>query len=164
MKRHLNSILLVSVIFSILLYCCGMGRITKERCEKIEQLSAPMTGIEKLFVDTSYGDIKIKGADTNDCNVSAKVTAQSPDSNQAKSLAEQTKITFEKEANTIFIRAQKPAIPKNPTTRVLNGHYPNANNPQLAIEYSIPEKGWTLVEILDQISELDEHAVGEDPV
>jgi hypothetical protein len=45
---------------------------------------------------------------------------------------------------------KKPSIPERPTTRVLNQHYPNANNPQLAIEYSIPERGWTLVEILDQ--------------
>jgi hypothetical protein len=45
---------------------------------------------------------------------------------------------------------KKPNIPERPTTRALNQHYPNANNPQLAIEYSIPEKGWALVEILDQ--------------
>lgn len=45
---------------------------------------------------------------------------------------------------------KKPGIPERPTTRALNQHYPNANNPQLAIEYSIPEKGWTMVEILDQ--------------
>ena len=42
------------------------------------------------------------------------------------------------------------SIPAKPTTRVLNQHYPNANNPQLAIEYSVPESGWVLVEILDE--------------
>lgn len=41
-------------------------------------------------------------------------------------------------------------IPEKPETRVLNQHYPNANNPQLAIEFSVPETGWVLVEILDQ--------------
>ncbi len=45
---------------------------------------------------------------------------------------------------------KRSSIPERPTTRVLNQHYPNANNPHLAIEYSIPERGWTLVEILDQ--------------
>jgi hypothetical protein len=44
----------------------------------------------------------------------------------------------------------KLSIPAKPTMRVLNQHYPNANNPQLAIEYSVPETGWVLVEILDQ--------------
>ena len=35
-------------------------------------------------------------------------------------------------------------------TRALNQHYPNTNNPQLAIEFSVPERGWALVEIVDQ--------------
>jgi hypothetical protein len=43
-----------------------------------------------------------------------------------------------------------PSIPAKPTTRVLNEHYPNANNPRVAIEYSIPARGWALVEILDR--------------
>jgi hypothetical protein len=41
-------------------------------------------------------------------------------------------------------------IPAKPTTHVLNQHYPNANNPQLALEFSVPQKGWALVEILDE--------------
>jgi len=49
------------------------------------------------------------------------------------------------------VSERKLIIPAKPTTRVLNQHYPNANNPQLAIEFSIPETGWVLVEILDQI-------------
>ena len=91
----------------------GMGRLVKERYERIEQVSAQLTGIEQLSVDTSYGDIKIKGADTNDCNVSAKITAQAPTTDEAKSLAEQTKITLELQGKTIFVRAQKPEMKKN---------------------------------------------------
>jgi hypothetical protein len=48
------------------------------------------------------------------------------------------------------VNEKKLSIPAKPTTRVLNQHYPNANNPQLAIEFSVPERGWVLVEILDQ--------------
>jgi hypothetical protein len=48
------------------------------------------------------------------------------------------------------VSERKLSIPAKPATRVLNQHYPNANNPQLAIEYSVPETGWVLVEILDQ--------------
>ncbi len=48
------------------------------------------------------------------------------------------------------VNEKKLGIPARPTTRVLNQHYPNGNNPQLAIEFSIPEKGWVLVEILDE--------------
>ena len=48
------------------------------------------------------------------------------------------------------VSERKSSIPAKPTTRVLDQHYPNANNPQLAIEFSVPERGWVLVEILDQ--------------
>jgi len=48
------------------------------------------------------------------------------------------------------VNEEKLSIPPRPTTRVLNEHYPSANNPQLAIEFSVPERGWVLVEILDQ--------------
>ncbi len=44
----------------------------------------------------------------------------------------------------------KPHIPASPATRVLNQHYPNAYNPQMAIEFSVPEKGPVYVDILDQ--------------
>jgi hypothetical protein len=37
------------------------------------------------------------------------------------------------------VSEKKLSIPAKPTTRVLNQHYPNANNPQLAIEFSVPE-------------------------
>ncbi len=33
---------------------------------------------------------------------------------------------------------------------MLNQHYPNAKNPQLAIELSVPRRGWALVEVLDR--------------
>jgi hypothetical protein len=48
------------------------------------------------------------------------------------------------------VSEKKLRIPAKPATRVLNQHYPNANNPQLAIEFSVPARGWVLVEILDQ--------------
>jgi DUF4097 and DUF4098 domain-containing protein YvlB len=88
----------------------GMGRLVRERYERIERVSSPATGIEQLSVDTSYGDIKIKGADTGDCNVSAKITAQAPNTNEAKSLAEQTKITLQVQGKALFVRAQKPEM------------------------------------------------------
>jgi len=42
-----------------------------------------------------------------------------------------------------------PSVPSKPAMRVLNAHYPSSNNPQLAIEFSVPETGWVLVEVLD---------------
>jgi hypothetical protein len=50
----------------------------------------------------------------------------------------------------------KPSIPAKPTTRVLNQHYPNAYNSQLAIEFSVPKKGPVYIDILDQNGQLIE--------
>ena len=47
------------------------------------------------------------------------------------------------------VSEKKLNIPAKPTMRVLNQHYPNANNPQVAIEFSVPGRGWVLVEVLD---------------
>jgi len=48
------------------------------------------------------------------------------------------------------VNEKRLGIPAKPTTRALNQHYPNANSPQLAIEFSVPDRGWALVEILNQ--------------
>jgi hypothetical protein len=48
------------------------------------------------------------------------------------------------------VSEKKLTIPAKPTSRVLDQHIPSANTPQLAIEFSVPERGWVMVEILDQ--------------
>ena len=48
------------------------------------------------------------------------------------------------------VNEEKIGIPAKPATRVFHQQYPNANNRQLAIEFGVPERGWVLVEILDQ--------------
>jgi hypothetical protein len=47
------------------------------------------------------------------------------------------------------VSERKRSIPPKPTARALSRHWPNAASPQLAIEYSVPEKGRARVEILD---------------
>jgi hypothetical protein len=113
MKLFLKVLVLVAV--AAILIACGvyyMGRLTKEQYEKTQQLWTPAASIRKLSVETSYGEIKIKGDVTADCNVSAKITANAPTTEEAKSLAEQTKITLETKDGVLYIRAQKPEMKK----------------------------------------------------
>jgi len=42
------------------------------------------------------------------------------------------------------------SLPKAPGARLLNQHYPNTNNPQVAIEIAVPESGPVYMGILDQ--------------
>jgi hypothetical protein len=72
-----------------------------------------MAGLEQISVDTSFGEITIKGADTTDCNVTAKITGQAPTADEAKSLAEQTQIKLETNGKTLVIKAEKPHVKHN---------------------------------------------------
>jgi len=48
------------------------------------------------------------------------------------------------------VSEEKLNIPSRPTSRIINQNYPAAYKPQLVIEYSVPEKGNVLVEVLDR--------------
>jgi hypothetical protein len=48
------------------------------------------------------------------------------------------------------VSEKKLSIPAKPTTRVLNQHYPNAKQSAIGHRVQRPERGWALVEILDQ--------------
>ena len=76
-------------------------------------MSAAMAGIERISVDTSFGDIKINGADTTDCNVTARITGHAPTAEEAKQLAEQTQIKLETDGKTLVVRADKPHLKHN---------------------------------------------------
>jgi DUF4097 and DUF4098 domain-containing protein YvlB len=117
MKRHIVSLLLIIYFIGIIVavsgccICWSWGG--QERYERTESLSAPMAGLERISVDTSFGDVKINGADTADCSVVAKITGNAPTTEEAKQLAEQTQIKLETEGNTLVIRAEKPNLKHN---------------------------------------------------
>ena len=48
------------------------------------------------------------------------------------------------------VKEAKLSIPAKPAARLLNQHYPNANNPQVAFEVGVPETGPVYMGILDQ--------------
>jgi DUF4097 and DUF4098 domain-containing protein YvlB len=73
-----------------------------------------MVGLEKISVDTSFGEIKISGSETADCNVTARITGQASTVEEAKQLAEQTKIKLETDGKTLVIKAEKPYQAEKP--------------------------------------------------
>lgn len=117
MKGYLPVTLLACCVLVAAVTVCGccinFGWWNQERYERIEQASAAMAEAEQISVDTSFGEITITGADTNDCNVTAKITGQAPTADEARSLAEQTHITLETEGKTLVVRAEKPHLRNN---------------------------------------------------
>jgi DUF4097 and DUF4098 domain-containing protein YvlB len=117
MNYRLASLLLAGLALGVIITVCGccinFGWWNQERYERTEQTSAAMAEAEQISVDTSFGEITISGAETNDCNVTAKITGQAPTTDEAKSLAEQTHIKLETQGKTLVVKAEKPHVRNN---------------------------------------------------
>ncbi|MGA2093819.1 MAG: DUF4097 family beta strand repeat-containing protein [Sedimentisphaerales bacterium] len=85
-----------------------LGFWGQKQYQKIERVSAPVSGIEAISVKTDSGDITFTVADTNDCNVTATITAQSFKADDAGRLAEQTRVKLELEGNSVQVMVEKP--------------------------------------------------------
>jgi DUF4097 and DUF4098 domain-containing protein YvlB len=81
--------------------------------ERAEQLSASMAGLEQIKIDTSFGNVKITGADTTECNVTAEINGEAPTLAEAQQLAEQTKITLVIENKILVFKVEKPTLSSN---------------------------------------------------
>ena len=117
MKPRLASLLfvggIIGIIFAIGSCCIHINSQPQEHYERTENLSVSMAGIKQIKVDTSFGDVKIVGSDTSECSVAAKITGNAPTKEEAKQLAEDTKIKFETEGATLVIKAEKPSHKNN---------------------------------------------------
>jgi DUF4097 and DUF4098 domain-containing protein YvlB len=107
------TVILIAAALTITGCCICCNWHSQEHYEKAESLSAPMTGIEQLQVDTSFGEVVITGADTAECNVSAKIRGGSPTTDEAKQLVEQTKITLQPQGKILIIKIDKPFLKNN---------------------------------------------------
>jgi DUF4097 and DUF4098 domain-containing protein YvlB len=117
MKYRITTLLTAGIFVGVIITLCGccinFGWFEQKHYERTEQVSTPMQETPQISVDTSFGDVTITGADTNDCNVTAKITGQAPTADEAQTLAEQTHIKFKTEGNTLVIEAEKPHLKKN---------------------------------------------------
>jgi DUF4097 and DUF4098 domain-containing protein YvlB len=90
------------------------GWPAKEHYETTVQLSASMAGLEQIKIDTSFGSVKITGADdATECNATATINGQAPTVDEARQLAEQTKITFSTEGKVLVFKVEKPNVSGN---------------------------------------------------
>ncbi|MGA2323866.1 MAG: DUF4097 family beta strand repeat-containing protein [Sedimentisphaerales bacterium] len=116
MRKYLPVTLLACclVLTALICGCCMCwGWPVKMHYERTEQLSASMAGIEQIKIDTSFGDVKIRGADTTECKAIAKINGQAPTLEEARQLAEQTKITLETEGKVLVFKVEKPTLKNN---------------------------------------------------
>jgi len=116
MRRYLPVTILACclVLTSLVCGCCMCwGWPAKAHYERTEQLSASMARLEQIKIDTSFGNVKIIGADTTECSVTAEINGQAPPLEEAKQLAEQTKITLVTEGKVLVFKVEKPTLSNN---------------------------------------------------
>ncbi len=89
------------------------GWPAKEHYERTEELLASMAGVEQIKIDTSFGSVKITGADTTECKAIATINGQAPTLEEARQLAEQTKITLFTEGKVMVFKVEKPSMNNN---------------------------------------------------
>ncbi|MHC4389130.1 MAG: DUF4097 family beta strand repeat-containing protein [Planctomycetota bacterium] len=117
MRNNWQAKTLVSFLVCLLIVITGCtigpGSCCRSKYERTEQLSAPMTNLQAIDVETGFGSIKVVGGDVTDCRVKADISAQAPTDEEAKQLAEEVKIKITPLGKTLNIAVDKPKTRNN---------------------------------------------------
>ncbi len=108
-KKYAVPLLLCSLLataFSI--GCGGTDDSCKAKYEKTEHLSAPLASGQTLYLQNNVGEITITGADVEDCDVTAKITAKATTEEKAQKLAEEVRIKLQPQDNELYIKIEQP--------------------------------------------------------
>lgn len=110
----------------------GCGTIPLAKYTRTVQLSAPLSAGSTFAAQTHNGSITVNGAETPDCNVTAKITARAGSDEDAKKLAEETKITLEPFGDKLTAKIQRPPRIMNQSVSVsLDVTVPNKSDLEL---------------------------------
>ena len=113
--------------------CINIGCLPQEKYQRTIQLSAPLSPGSNFATQTHNGSITITGADVADCNITATITARATTAEDAKKLAEQTKIKLESQADKLTAKIQEPVRLNNRSVSVnLDVTVPNRTGLELA--------------------------------
>lgn len=78
------------------------------KSERTVHLSAPLPAGSLFATETRNGSITISGADVADCNLTARITARATNEQDARELAEKTKIKLEPSGDGLIARIEMP--------------------------------------------------------
>jgi hypothetical protein len=82
----------------------------RAKFERTVELQQPMRAGGTLVVSTSSGSIETTGQDTDQVQVTAKITARAATEEEAQELAEQVEIRFQDAGDKLEIKADKPTL------------------------------------------------------
>jgi DUF4097 and DUF4098 domain-containing protein YvlB len=114
------------------------GWAMRAKYERTVQLSAPLEPDSTFAAQTHNGSITIEGAEVADCNLTATITAHAVTEEDAKKVAEETKVTLEPLGNSplrgkLTAKVEKPSYLRNCSVSVsFNVTVPNQTNLELS--------------------------------
>lgn len=88
--------------------CINIGCWPQAKYRRTDNLSAELKPGSTVAVRTSFGSIKIAGADINRCDVTAKICVQACSEEEAKEIADKVQIQLEPTGETLNIKVDKP--------------------------------------------------------
>ena len=116
MERHVRALprRIIWVFLSVGAACvmtapgCEFGSIPRKQAKRTEQLSSALSGTGSLTATTHNGSITVRGEDTQECKVTALISAWAATEEEAQQLAEEVKVTLERSADALTVKIDKP--------------------------------------------------------
>jgi hypothetical protein len=93
--------------------CCIHISGTQARAQRQDSLSAPLTQGSTLTVRTDFGSITVRGADVNECRVTAEVTANAPTEQEAQQILDKVRAVLEPAGGGLSLKVDKPSLGGN---------------------------------------------------
>lgn len=114
-----KQVLSLVVLGGFMLSGCGVSFSGfKAKALRDEGVSAPLASGEVLTADTSFGGIKIRGADVQTCEVQAHIQVQAGTQEKADALLEEVFVVLESKGNGLALRVDKPNLGHNESVGV----------------------------------------------
>ena len=111
MRKSVHLICLCLTVGAVAMFITGCSFHTpSHKYEKTIEVAATMSPGRVLSATTSNGNIKVLGTDAANCTVKAKITARGWSDEEAKTVADQVKITIVDTGNKTDIVVHKPDI------------------------------------------------------
>jgi DUF4097 and DUF4098 domain-containing protein YvlB len=112
-KNNKSTFLLTFYLCSLLTSAgCGIhiGDLYQSKHERTVQCSGPLAPGSTIVAETKVGSIIIAGAEVNECNVTATITAHAPTEEEAQQIAEQVKIELVPAGDRLIVKAHTPTL------------------------------------------------------
>ena len=87
--------------------CCGSF---KAKYERAEEHTISMAGLRAIDIDSQFGSITVTAEDRTDCWIDAKITAQAPTDEEARQIAEESKLIIESKGDILRVYLDTPKL------------------------------------------------------